>query len=104
MTKEIIIGDKPIQFKASAFTPFMYKAEFGRDITADVRNMNTEEGIDLPILSQLAYIMAKGANADIEPLEEWLEQFNMFDILKAQTDIITLWGLNSKQHSTPRKK
>lgn len=104
MKKEIIIGETPILFSASAFTPFEYKSEFGRDITSDIRKINTGDGVDLVILSQLAYILAKGANPDIEPIKEWLEQFAMFDILGAQNEIIELWGVSEKQSSKPRKK
>lgn len=104
MTKEIIIGGVPVQMKATAFTPFQFKAEFGEDLIKGMQSIPKTEELDSVFMARVAWIMAKGANPDIEPLEEWLEQFGIFDLYEAFPKIIELWGLNNQQHAKPRKK
>lgn len=108
MRKDITIGGKSVPMSASALTPFSYKKVFGRDLIKDVQTLQKEAqksgDLDAEIVVMLSYIMAREANKDIEPMEEWLMGFEMFDLYTAFNDVITLWGLNEQQHSTPQKK
>lgn len=107
MKKDIIIGEKSVPLSASALTPFSYKKLFGRDIVKDIQDLqkNSKSGeLDPEMVAMMTYTMAREANKDIEPLEEWLSQFELFDLYQSFGDVIQLWGLNEETHSKPRKK
>lgn len=108
MQKDIIIGGQTVPMSASALTPFSYKKVFGRDLIKDVQTLQREAqktgDLDAEIVVMMSYIMAREANKDIAPMEEWLSTFGLFDLYQAFNDIITLWGLNEQQNSTPKKK
>lgn len=107
MKKEIKIGEFTVEMSASAFTPFSYKKLFGRDLIKDVQQIqkDSQKGeLDAEIVSMMTYTMAREANRDIEPFEEWLQKFGLFDLYESFNEVVTLWGLNTKQNSTPRKK
>ena len=108
MKKEIKIGSKTVPMSASALTPFSYKKVFGRDLIKDVqtlqKNAQKSGDLDAEIVVTLSYIMAREADKDIPPMEEWLMGFELFDLYQSFNEVITLWGLNEQQNSTPRKK
>jgi len=109
MRKDITIGDKNVPMSASAVTPIMFKKlTGGKDLIKGVRNLNKtaeEEGdVDMEFVAQMAWVMAREADKQIAPFEEWLEQFEMFDIVDALGQIMELWNLNSRQSSFPAKK
>lgn len=107
MKKDIEIGEKVISMSASALTPFSYKTLFGRDIIKDMQKIqhDSENGeLDAEIVPMMTYVMAREANKEIEPFEEWLSQFGIFEIYESFNRVVELWGLNEKQNATPRKK
>lgn len=108
MKKDVNIGEKVVPMSASALTPFLYKKEFGRDLIKDVQTLQKETkktgALDPEIVVMLTYIMAKEADKDLPPMEEWLSGFGLFDLYTAFNDVIQLWGLNEAQNSQPRKK
>ena len=85
--KNITIDGIEVPFKASAAVPRLYRLKFRRDIYQDFAALqksvgeNTEKSSPLDIESlevfeNIAYIMAKHANAAIPASpDEWLEQF-----------------------------
>lgn len=107
MKKDINIGGKIVTMSASALTPFLYKQAFGEDLIKGMQILQTttQEGtMDSVFVSKMAWIMAKEADKEIPPIEEWLSQFEMFAIFEAFPSIIELWALNEKSNSIPRKK
>lgn len=107
MERIIRIGETEVKMKASAFTPFQFKAEFNGDIISGIqriRELAKKGETDTEFISKVAYTMAKAANPDIEPLEAWLEQFGMVDFFAAMPDIVGLWSENEKATSKPKKK
>ena len=50
--------------------------------------------------------MAKHADKDAVPgsVEEWLEQFEIFDIYQVLPEILELWNLNTLTTAAPKKK
>lgn len=108
MKKDIKLGENVVEMSASALTPFLYKKLFQRDIIKDIQTLReqaTKDGsLDPEITVMMAYTMSKEANKDIEPFEEWLSKYELFDIYMAFNDIVTLWGLNEQTNSQPRKK
>lgn len=108
--REINIADKKIRMKASADTPRRYRNQFGKDIFQDMNrlNHNIKHGSldtgNTEVLENLAYVMAKQADPEIPPIEEWLDQFGVFDIFFAAESIISMWGLNAETASIGKKK
>lgn len=112
MTKEIIIDNKPVKFRATAGLPRLYRMRFGRDMLADM--IALEKGLrsskelsltDLTIFEDIAYIMARHANPDIpDTPEEWLDKFETFSIYLVLPEIMSLWSDNLATQIEPKKK
>lgn len=116
MTRNIIIDEKEVAFKASAAIPRIYRLKFGRDIYRDLAALEknigeNEEGksnldlVSLEMFENIAYVMAKHANPAIPNTpEEWLDEFNTFSIYQILPQLIELWGLNVKTDAEAKKK
>lgn len=112
MEKTIEIKEgKSIAFKSTAWTPVMYANRFpGCDFLKDVQALGTTKNGEFPpgmlvTFSQIAYIMAKQADPTItDDLEEFLDGFEIFDIVKILPDLLELWQLNAKSSSRAKKK
>lgn len=111
MEKVLKISGKEVGFKATASTTKRYRQKFNRDLFKDIQKLipkvNAEElGMDdLECFMDIAYIMAwQYDNTIPENPDEWLDQFEMFDIYLILPQIIELWGLNMVELETPKKK
>lgn len=117
MDKTVEIGGKSIEFRATAKTPRLYRAIIGRDMIRDMnklmkayeRKSKDDEDldvVDLQIFEDVAYIMARHANPDMEEKtpDDWLDTFDMFSIYEILPHILELWAVNVKQTSTNKKK
>jgi len=116
VTKTIEIDGKQVKFRASAAIPRIYRVKFGRDIYADLRQLeksvgeNDEDASSLDMFSlemfeSLAWVMAKQADPQNVPdtPEEWLDEFSTFSIYQILPEIIDLWGLNTATQIQSRK-
>ena len=116
LKKTISISGVDVTFRASAAIPRLYRIKFGRDIYADLNQLNksinegnpeesTLDAFSLEMFENIAYIMAKHADPDNVPgtPEEWLDQFDTFSIYTVLPQIIDLWGLNIKQQAESKK-
>lgn len=115
MEKVITISGKDIPFKATASTPRKYRAATGRDLLKDLFSISSAASssggavdfskLDMDILLDLAYTMAKQADPDLtrDP-EEWLDQFEPFDVINACGEILQLWGMSQKPLEKSKKK
>ena len=113
--KNITIDGMEVPFKASAAVPRLYRLKFHRDIYKDFASLKTdvEEGEEnkseldiesLEVFENIAYIMAKHADAAIPASpDEWLEQFNTFSIYEILPQLIDLWGLNVETQVKSKK-
>lgn len=111
MEKIISIGGKEVGFKATASTTKRYRQKFSRDLFKDIEqlvqktNDSTLAADDLECFMNIAYIMAwQYDNTIPSDPDEWLDQFEMFDIYVILPQIIDLWGLNTLQLEEPKKK
>lgn len=117
MDKLISIDGKDVKFRATARTPRLYRALIGRDMISDMnklmksyerkqKNEDDLDVIDLQIFEDVAYIMARHANPEMEEknADDWLDTFDMFSIYEILPHILELWAINTKQTSTPKKK
>ena len=101
---------KSIAFKSTAWTPVKYANMFpGCDFLKDVQALASTNGEFPPgmlvTFSQIAYTMAKQADPGLtDDLEEFLDQFEIFDIIKILPELLELWQLNAKSTSKAKKK
>ena len=123
MRKTILINGVECNFKSSAAIPRMYRLSFGRDIFVDMSKLKKqidlqkkiqeetgEESSGLPIESlemfeNIAFLMHKhGDKSQPSDIDEWLEQFETFDIYEILPEILNMWGMENKQMSVPKKE
>jgi hypothetical protein len=114
MYREIKVGEKSIPMLANGATPIRYRMVFGKDIMTEFNKVNDDEGKATDSLSELAFIMAKAAEAQSEhkPMAtlnqesfiDWLEQFEPLDLTLAAEDIINLYLGNEETLSEVKKK
>ena len=115
MEKTITIGNREITMKATANTPKRYRNEFNKDLLIELQNLfnhlDKKTGefvgqVDLSLVENLAYIMAKQADPDIpDTPDAWLDSiegiFSIYEVLPA---ILELWQLSLATTSSARKK
>lgn len=59
----------------------------------------------LEMFENIAYLMHKhGDPSQPSDINEWLEQFETFDIYKILPEILEMWGQENKQMSQPKKE
>lgn len=115
LTKEIIIDDKPVKFRASALVLRIYRIKFRRDIMQDLVKLkkayknNVDEGldfdvIDLELFENIAYTMAYHADNSIGTVDDWLDQFGTFSIYEVLPEILSLWVENETSMVESKKK
>lgn len=126
MERTILVDDKEVKMRASALVPRLYRFKFGRDLIKDMMmlkkaydkvkalpeeatNEEKEEAqlsvMDLTIFENVAYIMAKHADASLpDSPDEWLDTFKMFSIYEILPQILELWGISTITTSFPKKK
>ena len=111
MEKVLKIGGKEVGFKATASTTKRYRQKFNRDLFKDIESLIpkvNEDALgvdDLECFMNIAYIMAwQYDNTIPEDPDDWLDQFEMFDIYFILPQIIELWGLNMVELEEPKKK
>ena len=113
MYREIKVGEMSIPMLANGATPIRYRMTFGKDIISEFEQGQQDSGKASSSISELAFIMAKAAEAmnDKKPMAalnqtnfvEWLEQFEPLDLTLASEDIIDLYMGNEKTLSEAKK-
>lgn len=116
ISRNIEIDGRAVAFRASASSPRIYRARFGRDLLADlgvlINGMNSSSAddsnlsvLDLELFENIAYTMAKQADPGIpETPEEWLDEFEIFSIYNILPQIVEMWQLNTLTTSDSKKK
>ena len=102
MEKTVTIGDKEIKMRSSGATPIKYKMIFNKDLFVDMKplfagmKVNADGTSSIPmeaidVFTRLAYVFACQGDPELNtPFEDWLEQFEMMDMVTAVTDILDL--------------
>ena len=116
MEKIISIGDKEIKMRSSGATPIKYKMLFNKDLFVDMKPLfvgmkkNADGTATIPIeaidvFTRLAYVFACQGDPELDTsFEDWLEQFEMMDIMTSFTDLLDLWNTENLTHATAKKK
>lgn len=114
MFREIKIGDITIPMLANGATPLRYRLLFGKDLISEFQNAENDATKVVDCIPELAFIMAKAAEAkegkvDMNLLDQkaflnWLEQFGPMDLPMASEEIINLYMGNAMAAIAPKKK
>lgn len=121
MRKTIIIDGKKCEFKSSAAIPRMYRLKFNRDIFVDLAKLDADvkksekvkeasgESVlpiqSLEVFENVAFLMHKhGDPSQPKDIDEWLEQFEMFDIYDILPQIMEMWQIETEQKSVEKKE
>lgn len=105
MEKIINIGGVDVRLISTAATPLLYKKQFKTSFMtdlmllskafqngADISKMsyNQIRNVDLDIFYNFVWVLAKGADKNIEPPLEWFAKFGEFDLEEVTTDVMEL--------------
>jgi len=113
MEKTINIAGVPVKLKSTAATPFIYKAQFGRDYIKDllkmasltdlqkavndkgeldVKKLNVEdiEKLDLSVFYNYLWALAKNADSSIPEPIEWFGRFDSLDLGEVMPELENL--------------
>ena len=102
----VMVGGVPVKFAASAALLRMYRAEFNRDMLADIDTImkSASYGDCIEITENIAYIMAKHADESIPDILTWLAQFsNPLSVADAMPGILAVWGKNTETLECAKK-
>ena len=104
ITKNIKIDGAEYTFGASGGTPLRYRTLTGRDVIADMQNIDTDH-LNTEALENLAYVMYVQANPeeDVSKLD-FLDKFTMMGLFEAFPEIVALWTENTETKSKSKKK
>ena len=103
------VGEKDIPMLANAATAIRYKQVFGKNILTYFSGKAKPEDI-AEVVQELAYIMARsGEKADMNMLNiddyiDWVGQFDVFDLLRASEEILSIYQGNEASKSSSKKK
>lgn len=107
--RDIFVDMTKLQKQISAQEKLM--KELREQAEAEGKEFDEEEiGSSLPISSlemfeNIAFLMHKhGDPSQPSDIEEWLDQFETFDIYEILPEILEMWNLENRQLSTPKKK
>ena len=115
MEKIINISGKEIKLASTAGTLHRYRMYFKRDLTKDILSLENslkgikEKGsdftaIDLEMFENIAWSLAKTADNSIPPIENWLDQFETFDIYRILPVIMEMLSENFRSINNDEKK
>ena len=115
MEKIIKIGGKEIKMKSTAGTMMRYRNNFNRDFIKDLVKLQGKlneklekgaefEAIDLDLFEKIAWCMAKTADNTIPDIENWLDEFETFDIMQVLPELMNLLVANMEQINENDKK
>lgn len=117
VTRKIIIDGNPVEFRASAAIPRMYRNRFGRDVYKDLLSLQSVvnendpaasslDNFSLQMFEDLAFVMWAAAHPDhkYDSPDEWLDNFNTFSIYEILPQLIELWGMNTETRVPQSKK
>lgn len=100
MEKILTIDGRPVRFKSTGAFLLRYKAQFGRDALQDIfklqdavdskNRIKNISALDLEVLYDLAWTLAKTADPNIPPPMEWLDEFSEFPLMDIIPEIVDM--------------
>ena len=124
LEKTVYVDERPVRLKSTAALPKRYKAQFRRDYFADLlkiskifggangKNEDADEKttlanvtlsdldyLDMDVLYDIIWTMAKSADRNISDPMEWLDEFEVFPLREIMEEIKDLL-----ENSMPQSK
>ena len=100
MEKILTIDGRQVKFKYTGAFLLRYKAQFGRDALQDIfklqdavdskNQIKNISALDLEVLYDLAWTLAKTADPNIPPPLEWLDEFSEFPLMDIIPEIVDM--------------
>lgn len=92
MERILTIDGRQVKFKSTGAFLLKYKAQFQRDALKDIlklqntidpetNEMKDIEALDLEVFYNLIWVLAKTADPNLQPPEEWLDTFSEFPLM-----------------------
>lgn len=113
MEKVLDIGGKQVRMKSTAGIITLYRSNFGEDFMLGLVKMNDKlqnitkgneiEAIDFDFFQKSAWCMCKLADDSTPPMNEWLDQFELFDLMQSIPEIVPLLTGNLSQINDKKK-
>lgn len=114
MEKTLNIGGKQVRMKSTAGTMMRYRNYFNRDFIKDLVKLQTKltdkletgqefEALDLDLFEKIAWCMAKTADNSTPDIENWLDEFETFDIMQVLPELMNLLVANMEQINDKKK-
>lgn len=112
MEKIVKIGDQDVPLKSTAASLIRYKSNFGRDGLSDIfafqeasKNGKVDiDKVDFDTFFRFMWVFAKSANPSISPMEAWLDQFELADVLQnGLTAVVDLMANTTATNVKPVK-
>lgn len=109
--KQVTIDGKEYTLGMSALLPKEYRAQYGRDLVADMQKLSalfqgqTTNSKDA-VLEDIVWATLRHGGADVgDTQDEWLMSIDSpFAVYELLPTILGMWTVNNKTTSTPRKK
>lgn len=84
------------------------KAEAAKENSEEIDTQDVESTLpveSLELFENIAYLMHKhGDPSQPDSIEDWLDQFDMFDIYTILPEILMMWNMETEQMSQAKKK
>lgn len=81
MEKTIIVGGKELKLKSTAAFMLKYKAQFRKDPLQEVMKLQKAEDIDIELLYNLVWALAKTADNSIKEPTEFFDEYENLPLL-----------------------
>ncbi len=100
MEKILTIDGRQVKFKSTGAFLLRYKAQFGRDALQDLfrlqsavdskGNIKDASALDLEVIYNLVWTLAKVADPSIPPPLEWLDTFSEFPLREIVPEVMDM--------------
>lgn len=100
MEKILTIDGRQVKFKSTGAFLLRYKAQFGRDALQDIfklqgavdaeGHITDASALDLEVIYDLVWVLAKTADSNIPPPMDWLDEFSEFPLMEIVPEIIEM--------------
>lgn len=91
MEKTVTISGRDVRFKATGALPLRYKAQFGRDLFADMAAMegvmDDASNLNSELFYNVVWVMARGADPSIPPVLDWVDGFDEFPVFEVFNEL-----------------
>jgi len=100
MEKVLTIDGRQVKFKSTGAFLLRYKAQFGRDALQDIFRLQSSiddkgniadvSALDLEVIYNLVWTLAKTADPTIPPPLEWLDTFSEFLLVEIVPEVVDM--------------